>query len=134
MVMMMKELKKFKTEKQEVIKWLVKPKKERMEQRELADKLGITSKTIWKWKNDPEIADKVLEKKKEIVKVEDLVDIVDAQIKKAKKGSKSHAEFIFKWVGEIDDSKYKSANNVQINIDANIPRPDEKAIEIKEAE
>lgn len=126
-------LKKFKPEKLEVIEWLATPKSERCTQQELAEEIGVASKTIWEWKKDEELMDAVISRKKELVRSEDLVEIVDALVEKAKKGNIKQAEFLFDWLGEVEGGKGGNTN-IQVNVHSNIPRSQDEVTEISAEE
>jgi len=127
----MPNIEKYRPEKIRVINWLATPKKDRKTQEELAEEIGVTSKTIWEWKKDNDLMDAVLQRKKELVKSEDLVQIIDAVVEKAKKGNIKQVEFLFEWLGEIESSK-SGQTNIQVNVSSSIPRSEDEIIEIGE--
>ena len=126
----MPNIEKYRPEKIRVINWLATPKKDRKTQEELAEEIGVTSKTIWEWKKDNDLMDAVLQRKKELVKSEDLVQIIDAVVEKAKKGNIKQVEFLFEWLGEIESSK-SGQTNIQVNVSSSIPRSEDEIIELE---
>lgn len=109
----------------QLVEWLATPKPQRCQQKELAEDIGVTEKTVWQWKKKQEIIDAAYDRKRELVRADDLPDIIDALVEKAKEGKTRQAELILEWIGELDSSKFKSTSAVQININTAIPRSDD---------
>jgi uncharacterized protein YjcR len=115
----------------QLVEWLATPKSNRCHQKDLAEDIGVSEKTIWKWKQKQEIIDAAYDRKRELVKADDLPDIIDALVEKAKEGKVRQAELILEWIGELDSSKFGNSNNTQINIDfSGIPRPQETVVDV----
>jgi len=125
----MPNIEEYRPEKIRLINWLATPKKDRKTQEELAEEIGVTSKTIWEWKKDNDLMDAVLQRKKEVVKSDDLIQIIDAVVEKAKKGNIKQVEFLFEWLGEIESSK-SGQTNIQVNVSSSIPRSEDEIIEL----
>lgn len=127
----MNELKDLTFEEELLVDWLATPKQNRCTQEELGEKMGVSQPTIWKWKKKAEIIDAAYKRKRELIKANDLPEILDALIKEAKKGKVNQAKLVFEWIGEVE-SKRGPGSAIQINISSPIPRSEEDIIDITE--
>jgi len=113
-----------------LVDWLSRPKTERSSQKELAEKIGVSQPTIWHWKKEQPVIDAVYKKKRQLIKADDLPEILDALIAKAKEGNVQQAKLIFEWLGEVKGN-HNTGNAVQVNINTGIPRNEEDIVEVE---
>ena len=83
------------------IEWLATPNYERFPptHEELADELGITSRTLRRWKQKPELQEAVRQRVRELLG-DDLPDIYGALRAKAKEGHFQHIKLAMEMTGE----------------------------------
>jgi len=95
------EIVRFTARQQKFIEWLSTPNYERYPQthEELADELGITSRTLRRWKSKPELQEAVRQRIRELLG-DDLPDIYGALRKKAKEGNFQHIKLAMEMTGE----------------------------------
>jgi len=117
-------------EKQILVDWLAKPRDSRCSQQELGEKIGVSQTSIWKWKKEQAVIDATYKKKRQLLKADDLPDIIDALVKKAKEGKVNQAKLVFEWLGEIDGKANSGNNAVQVNINTGIPRSEEDIVDV----
>ena len=86
--------------------WLGKPKSLRdpKSQEELADILGVTKRTLGRWKKDPEVLNIAQNYKKLEAQVH-LDDVVKVMTEKALNGNAADRRLYLEWLGELDKSK-----------------------------
>ena len=122
------------TDKQLVVDWLARPKSARCSQKEIAEKIGVSSATITHWKKEKEVIEATYNQKRQLIKADDLPEIVDALIGKAKEGKTKQAKLVFEWLGEIDGKANSGNNAVQVNISTGIPRNEDEIVDVEEVD
>lgn len=93
--------------------WLALPSSERnpKQQKDLARQLEHDPATLSDWKRLPGFADAVYDMAMEVVKG-DLVPVLHAQVKEAKKGSLPHAQWLFEVAGKWTPTSRQQHGNV----------------------
>lgn len=71
---------------------------------QVAEQVGVTQRTLRKWRKEPEFAAMVLEKSREIIK-ENLPDIYSVLLKEAKKGSHQHLRLVLDHVERVEEMR-----------------------------
>ncbi len=88
------------------IEWCAQAKDERMPktQEEFADKIGVTSRTLGRWKKLDGFSDAVIIRAREIIR-EDLAEIYGATRREAIGGSFQHAKLLLEVSGEYVEKR-----------------------------
>lgn len=118
--------KKFNENQEKFIDFLTIPESKRGTQKDFAEKIGVTEKTLSLWKKKIDLIDEVMKRKKQLSRVEDYVEIVNVMIEKAKEGNKEWFDTYMKWIGEdLEEPKpgSKAGGNINLVFGADVPRP-----------
>lgn len=102
----MSENVKFSARQLRFIEWLATPKFDRHPptQELLAEEIGVTARTITRWKHIPEVGEAVLDRARELLG-DDLPDIYGALRREAIKGSYQHIKLAMEMTGEYVERK-----------------------------
>ena len=125
----MSESVRFTARQRKFIEWLAIPNYERFPQthEELADELGITSRTLRRWKQKPELQEAVRQRVRELLG-DDLPDIYGALRAKAKEGHFQHIKLAMEMTGEYVERQEISGKDggpiVIVNWDDDDPEDD----------
>lgn len=125
------EKKKFNEKEEAFIDYLATPADLRQTQKELAETIGVTPKTLSLWKKRPEIIEAAYKRKVELVKANDTPEIIDALVKKAKEGSYNHIKLFKEWFYD-NTPKNRSLQQINISFPEQIkPQTEENTIEVE---
>lgn len=98
------DLSKFSGQQAMAIEFMALPGRGGLSYEEIAEKVGISSRQFYRWRQEPEFKDAVVQMALINIK-DDLPDVFQANIKNAKKGNAKHIELIYKLMGMLVDMK-----------------------------
>lgn len=112
---------------------LAKPRKERQSDIEIAKELGVSTMTLWHWKNTPGFWGQVYEFVKSDLGSE-LVEVWRSVILQAKSGDINAAKLVLQEVARIEDQNYNeqqaiinilASQGITINVGDRVPEEDD---------
>lgn len=120
-----RELQKFNEKQRLAIEILAKPARGGMTYLEIAEYVGCDEKTLYRWRQNPEFAE-VVTKRAMMNIAEDLPEVFNANLKRAKSGEVRSVELLYKLLGllitksevEVEDKTSKDTDTMKAEIDA----------------
>jgi len=127
-----KKRKEFSAKELHVIEWLANPQDKRTN-KQIHEEVGIATRTVTEWKKRPDILEAVYDRVMQQVGLE-LPRVMESMVLKAiHQQDVNAAKLVLKAAGKIDrDHSANALKGVQINLNTNIPRPDDEPVEINE--